>query len=123
MTAALFLCEQQMNCVKYLIMRSILLQFLGTWFYYWHPSSSSELPTSNKCVMKYSCFFGKWSRTPEEFANAAAFYLGGPVKLVVVPSIVIAVIEVTSLTTLQFITSVQRCPPPSPYSDILPRNR
>ena len=54
--------------------------------------------TGSIYFMKYSCFFGKWSRTPEEFANASAFYLGGPVKLVVIPSAVIAVIEVFSLT-------------------------
>ena len=77
------------------------VQIFGFWFYYWHPSSSSlDVSIAKKWYMKYSCILGKWSRSPDEFANATAFYIGGPLKLIFVPSIVIAIIEVKNCNKL-----------------------
>jgi hypothetical protein len=82
----------------------IYSQILGLWFYNWHPTSSSSSSSTSlssilskleQCIINYSCFFGKWSRTSHEFANSAAFFLNGPKKLALCPSLIIAVIEMT----------------------------
>lgn len=67
-------------------------QILAGIFYLWHPSSTNV----SRCYpRKALCFFFIRTPTPEAFQNAAAFFLGGPIRLALVPSIVLAIIEVS----------------------------
>ena len=65
-------------------------QVLGPFFFLWHPSSQSR---EHSCRRILCCCF-KRARSPTEFANAASFWMGGPIKLALLPPIFLFIVEV-----------------------------